>query len=303
MSKDSAMAALTGTPALPPTTSPITADVPSQPVAASDLQSTPFARMANKEAEIVRQRNELKREQALISSEKEQIQKIKQQYDEYQTTKSKDPVAALKMLGFNEADIFNYMAASQPAELSPEQRAAKAAEEATQAKLTEFEKAQASRLETQQRESDKNLIQGYRSEVSKVVKSDPEEFRYCNYFGPAADAQIYEYVKAVANTEGIAISPKQAAVEIEQYYREQDEAMDKIRRKPAPVEASKPPERSRTLSPGFPGTEQPKPTITKTRTLHNATTSTVAATRLNRNETRDQKRERLVEALRNGAKP
>lgn len=299
MSKDSAMAVATGAPA------PVEAPAAAAPVETpAQLQSTPFSQLAKKEAEIVRQRSELKKEQEIMRSEKDQIHKIKSQYDEYQATKAQDPVKALKMLGFSETDIFNYMAANQPEELTPEQKTIKVAEAAAEAKIKSFEENQANRLKAEQAEQDKSLIQGYRGEVSKVIKSNPDEFRYCNHFGPAADAQIYEYVLAVAQVEGVAITPLQAAKEIEKYYEDEDMAMDKIRRKPTPPPVEKPkaePERTRTVSPAYPGQEPAKPVVTRTRSLSNATTSTVAATRHVNNESREAKRERLINALRNGA--
>lgn len=301
MSKESAMAALTGTPA--PSSPGLSAVPNAEPQA---LQSTPFAQLAKKEEEIVRQRNDVKRDREQIESEKQKILAIRKEYDNYTATKATDPVKALKMLGFTEADIFNYMAGNQPEELSPEQKAVKAAEEAADARIKAFEDSQTKRVQEEQKKSDDALVQGYRREAAKVVESNSDDFKYCNFYGPIAQDLIYETVLAIVKeSDGKdVVTPKEAAEMVEQYYREQDEAMSKLRTPATNVEPVKADTtRSRTVTPGFAQTDQPKPTITKTRTLHSATTSTVASMRQNRNETREQKRERLMDALRNGAKP
>lgn len=300
MSKESALAVATGTPLVTEAPQSVTNEAPKE-----QLQSTPFSQLAKKEAEIVRQRQEMKRDQEVFASEKEKLRKVKDQYDEYQATKAKDPIAALKLLGFSEADIFNFMADKAPAELSQEEKAAKAAEAAADARIKAFEEGQTKRIADEQRQADQSLIQGYRADVSKVIKANPDQFEYCNYFGSVADEQIYLTALELAK-QGEAVSPKEIAEMVEDYYEQEDKAMSTIKKR-NPVEAAAPEtpaptDRSRTVTPGFPGEPQPKPTITKTRTLHSGATATAASSRQIRNETREQKRERLMEALRNGAR-
>ena len=92
------------------------------------------------------------------------------------------------------------MAAQQPVELTPEQKAAKAAEEATNARIKAFEDAQVKRDREAQDNADQSVIRGYRNSVSKAIKADPEKFEYCNYNGPVAEELIYETVLAVVTS-------------------------------------------------------------------------------------------------------
>lgn len=316
MSKEAAMAMLTGAP--PPAsdqtstlTPPPAAEgtVTTQP---SQLQSTPFNHLAKKEAELVRQRNEFKKEQETLATERAQLQEAAKQYQAYEEAKKTDPVAALKMLGFNEADIFNYMAGQQPAELTPEQKAVQAAEQAADTKIKAFEAAQAKKEKDAQEAQDLGLIQGFKGEVTSVIQKNPEKYEYCAFYGKSAEELAYEVTLAVvknSNGEDI-ITAQEAADMVEEFYEEQDKLMSSLKKRQPKVDSTVPtqktePTRSRTVTPGNPNAEQPKPTVTVTRsrTLHNGATSTIAAARQTKNETRDQKRDRLIEALKNGIKP
>lgn len=302
MSKETAMAALTGIPVTAPV---VESPVPETP---KDLPSTPFSHLAKKEAEIVQMRQELKKDQELMASEKEQLKKIKTRYDEYETTKAKDPVAALKLLGFNEADILNYLANQQPVELTPEQKAAEAGEKAAEARIKTFEEAQAKKLEDDQRRADQAVIQTFKQDISKSISANAEQYEFCNHYGPAAEELVFETVQQIIlDSQGKdIISTKEAIEMVEAYYEEDDKAKSKFKKRNPIQEGVEPmaePERSRKITPGFPNEPQPKPVITKTRTLHSGATSTVAGVRSLRNENKEQKRERLMEALRNGMKP
>lgn len=305
MSKESAMAVATGSPIPASIETPVNSVASHSSEAPQQLQSTPFSQLANKEAEIVKARDEVKRERELINSEKQKIQAIQKQYDEYQTTKAKDPMAALKMLGFSETDIINYLANQTPEELSPEQKAAQAAEAAFDAKAKAFEENQNKKIQEQQKQADTQLIQSYRNDVAKTIAANPDEFEYCNYYGKVAQDLIYETVLAVvAESKGTeVVSAKEASQMVEQYYEDMDKEMNKLKKRgavAAPTE-SQPvsTERTRTVTPGYPNEPQPKPTITRTRTLSGVSPS-MASARQAMNETKDQKRERLMNILRGG---
>jgi hypothetical protein len=305
MSRESAMTALGAAPTPVLDTS---STLPIPEVAPTELKSTPFTQMAKKEADIVRMREEIKRDRDLINSEREQLGKIKSTYDEYVATKSKDPIAALKMLGFTEADVLNYLANEQPEEQTPEQKAIEAAQKATEERLKAFETAQEQKIREAEKKADQQLVQSYRNDVAKIVKADPDQFEYCNYFGESAQEQIYLTAKEIAKT-GEAVSPAEITQMIEDYYEQEDRAMSQLKKRnaflkpqPAEGEVMANEERTSKITPGFPNEPQPKPVITRTRTLHSAATATSASARMVRNETSSQKRERLMEALRNGAK-
>lgn len=306
MSKEAAMAMLTGDSV--PVLATIPTEIPQTPQAPS-LQSTPFNHLAKKEAELVRRRDEFKKEQETWAQERTRLEDAKRQYDEYLVAKSTDPVAALKKLGFNEQDIFNYMAGAQPPDLSPEQRAAQAAEQAAETRIRAFEESQTKKEKEAQAEQDKGLINGYRGELNKVISANPDKFEYCAYHGEQANQLAYEIALAtVKESKGTDILTAKEAMELaEEYFEEEDKAMNHIKKRgyrpeAVPDPTSKTPERTRTLSNG-PVSDAPKPAVQKIRTLSNSTNATVAATRLRMNESKEQKRERLIEALRNGARP
>jgi hypothetical protein len=273
-----------------------------------ELKSTPFSRLAQQEAELVRRKQEFARERDQVNSEREKLLQVKKTYDEYLQAKQKDPIQALKMLGFTETDIINYLADQAPVEETPEQKAAKAGEAAAEAKIKAFEETQRKKGLEEQERADRALVDTYMSSVGQTLTANKDKFEYCNYFGDQAKEQIYETVKAVIALEGEAITPMEAAEMVEAYYEETDKEMSTTIKKRQPKEPTPAPEtpdvitRTRTVTPGFPNEPQPNPVIQKSRTLHQAATSTMASARLNRNETKEQKRERLIEALRSGAK-
>lgn len=317
MSKDAAMALLTGSSVPTQNPSPPQSEVTSipsegvSPSAASsppkELQSTPFSQLAKKESDLVRQKQEIKKQQELMASEKAKMSEIQKQVQLFEETKKKDPIAALKMIGFTETDIFNYMAAQEKPELSPEEKAAQAAVEATEAKLKAYEEAQLKKVQEEQTKRDQSLIQGFKEDLNQVIASDPVQFEYCHHYGPVAQELMYETTLAVyqASDGKEVLTPREAAEMVEAYYEEQDKLMSSLKkRQPTPVapsasEEAQAPTRSRTVTTPA-GSEPPKPVIHKTRTLTNAATGTVASTRHRMNETKEQKKERLIMALREG---
>lgn len=306
MSKESAMAVATGSSPAPSASAPTVAApqsnlsvVPPQP---PELPSAQFSQLAKRESEILRERQSLKTEREAIAAEKAKYEPIAQKYSDYLKQKETDPVAAMKTLGFSETDIFNFMAASQPVEVTPEQRAAQAAEAAAEAKIKEFEETQKQRALSQQKESDDAVVRVYRADVSKVIASDPVKFEYSNYHGPEAEALAYETALAcAAKSDGKDVpTALEVAEMVENYYEEQDKAMNGLKKRqpkeaPAPVQqTSRNPQRTRTIS-------SPADTLKPGRTLGSNATTTVASLKPSvTHETFTQKRERLIEKLRNG---
>lgn len=306
MSHESALALASGNSSPEPVAPAQEASIQGSP----QLQSTPFNHLAKKEAEFVRKTQEFKKEQDTWGQERARLADAKKQYDQYNELKKTDPVAALKMLGFSETDIFNYMANAQPPELSTEQKAIQAAEAAADAKIKAFEDNQTQKQVQARQAQDQNLIQGFKSELNQTIAKNAEKFEYCNYYGPEAEALAYEITLAVVNdSKGADIITAQEAVQMaEEYFEERDKEMNKLKKRnptPPSAEPKVEPTRTRTVSPpqASVGEGPPKPAITKTRTLTNGISSTIASTRHRMNETKEQKRERLIQALANGVKP
>lgn len=296
MSKESALA-LTAEP------TPVETPTPEAPKA---LDSEKFAAFAKKEADYVKRQEQLKREREEVAAEREKLRPLHEQYQKYQEMKVKDPIEAMKMMGFTETDIINYLAAQDKPEPTSEEKAAQAASKAADERIQAFEEAQAKKVEQERKVQDTKVIQGFKSQLSKVIEADKEKFEYCSYHGAAAEELAYEFLREVVKESGgkEAITPQEAIEMVEEYYEEQDKLMSSLKKR-QPKEASvikedKTIERTRTVTPADPTSPQPKPPIQRTRTLTNAATATSNSIRQRGPETREEKRERLMEALRTG---
>jgi hypothetical protein len=283
MSKEAALAVATASSPSPE----------AAPTAATTGTSTPpemgskqFALFAKKEAQLVQDRQAL-------NAERDRVQGAAKQYDEYLNTKKTDPIKAMKMMGFTETDIFNYMAAAEPQEVTPEQKAIQAAEAAADAKIKSFEQAQTKKEQEAQAKADQSIIQSYRQNVSRTITANPEKYEYCKYHGPLAEELIYETVlKIVTDSQGKDVpTAEEAAQMVEDFYEGQDKQMSQLKkRQPKPsAETTPQPTRTRTLS------KPPVPTA-PARTLSSRATVTSSSVKP-LNETRDQKRERLINML------
>lgn len=316
MSREAAMSMLTGqAPSVAQTSTEgqvatVGPEVPKAPDQ-GQLDSSRFAQLAKKEAQLVKEREETKRDREAIAAEKAKLKAIQEKFARFEEKRKTDGIAALKELDYTEADFFNWAAAQEKPEPTPEEKIAQAAEAAAEARIKKFEEEQQAKLAKEQAERDQSLITSFKSDISSALEASKEKLEYCAYYGPLAEELAYEFVvEAVRQSQGKDCPTAQEALEaVEAYYEEQDKAMSSIKKRspqqqptPEPEATGKAPERSRTVTPGYPKEEQPKPTINKSRTLSNAATATVASTRP-RVETREQKRERLMEYLRNGMKP
>lgn len=293
MSKESALATVTAPASLPPEAIQ-NPEVP-QPDAAR------FAALARKEAQIVRDRETFKKEQETFASEREKVRAIAKRAQDFETLRQTDAIAALKSIGFNETEIFNYMAAQEPKpELTIEERAKQAAEAAAEAKFKAWQEAEAKKLETQQGQRDKQIVEGFRAEMSKFIETNQEKFEYCAFHGKAAEDLAYEIVvQGLRDSNGEDLIDFKEAIQMtEDFYEEQDQAMSTLKKrqpKDQPAAAPAAPQRTRTVTSGDPN-YKPVPPITRTRTLSNDSRPT-AASSAPRAETREQKRERLISLI------
>lgn len=303
MSKEAALAAAgvpaPSSPGLAPANLP-----PQESRAPAELDSSRFAKLAQKETEIVRARLELKKEQEAVLAEKERFKPIWERHKAFEETKSKDPIAALKMLGFSETDVINFMAAEAKPEQTSEEKAIAAAQAAADERIKVFEESQSKKIREEQQERDNKAIQGYKSTLSDTVEKDKDKYEYCAHYGSVATDLAYELAEQIAvKSEGKEVISAQEAIQmVEDYYEEQDKLMSSLKKRQPKTETppAKPAEPDKKVTPGFPNAEQPKPTLSRTRTLTNSATASVASTRQKLNESKEQKRERLMNILRNG---
>lgn len=300
MSKEAALAAATsivgptGTAAAAPSTpTPEATTVP--------------ANLAKKEAEIVRQQMELKKERETFGTEKQKVQEILKAANEFDALRKNDPVAALKKLGYTETEIFNWMAAQEKTELTAEEKAIAAAKEAAAAEIKAFKDADTLEKQKAQEQLDQKTLGSFKSGISSLIKANPIKFEYCAYEGAAAEALIYETVlQSVVASKGKDVISAQEATELaEAYYEEKDKGMAALtKRKPAVSETDtkKEPERTRTVDPNSPGAATAKATVQRNRSINNGARATVASTTAKKPETPTEKRARLENMLRNGGK-
>ncbi len=303
MSKESALAQLVASPVTPKAIpngvlhppSEIVEGVVSEPVAEPQkLDSTRFAHLAKKEAELVKQREAYKQERLKFEQEREPLVAAQKRLQEFEELKQKDALAAMKLAGFTDTDILNYFASLEDTS-TPEEKAARAA----QAEIKKFQDEQAKQKSEQEAQLNQKALDQFKSDIQKQLSSDLEKYEYCNFHGPLAEDLIYETVAAVLEESKELISVQEAADLVENYYEEQDKAMSTIKKR-TPAEAVahakeqiKEVEQLRAeVSPGQPGRSQAK-------TLSSRATATSNAAIPNRKETPSEKRERLIQKLAN----
>ena len=299
MSKEAAMSALqatiptqTSTPGGSPGLQPDPAAAGGTPTKA-EMDSTRFAHIAKKEAELVKQRDTFKKEHETFLQEKEKMREIQKQLNDFNETKAKDPVAAMKLLGFSETDLFNFLAAQED-NIPPEERAAKAA----QSEIQKFRDEQAAKEQEAINKRNDSVVSQFKQDISKTVLSDKDKYEYCNYNGPLAEELIYETVAQVyeldlkTNPDALPITAQEAADMVESYYEEEDKAMSILKkRQPKPSEEVKEPVKA-DPTPAANAYKQPP------KTLSSKTAATVAST-ITRKETHAEKRARLANKLAN----
>jgi hypothetical protein len=318
MSKEAAMAILTGQPVPAPTAeAQVSAQTDAQVVGAEkpvdapkDLDSARFAAQAKKEAEYVKKMEAYKKERDEWLKDKRESDEVKERAKRFEETRKTNPVEALKMIGFSEQDIFNFLAAQEENKPTPEQAAVsaatKTAEQIVKEQIDALKKEQADKEAAQVKERDDKLLASFKTDLGTVMASDKDKYEYCNHFGNIASDLAYELtIKIVEDSKGEDIPTAEEAMQmVEEHYEEQDKAMSQLKKRQPKVEtqqveAPKAPERTRTVSTPA-GHNPPPPAIQKTRTLTNQATPTARALSSRINETKEQKRERLMQALRNG---
>lgn len=296
MSKESALASIQQ-PAAPiaPQETPEPAP-PAQPDAAR------FASIARKEAEVVRRQEQYKKDLEAFNADKEKVRGILTKAETFEELRKTDPVAALKHLGYSDTDIFNMLANQDPPkEPTPEDKTAKLVQD----EIQKFKDDEAKKAKDERDKNDKATIDEYKGSISKFLETNKDKLEYCAFFGEQASDLAYEIILAgLKESKGEELIPVNEAFDMaESFYEEQDKNMTtKLKKRQAaeapapdaPVDPTK--DRTRTVTPADPNYKQP-PVITRTRTISNAATASTASTAAPRNETREQKRERLINQI------
>lgn len=298
MSKEAAMALATGQPVTQVNPSLITGDMgavatPPPPTEVPGLDSDRFAQFAKKEAKRVQEEKIFKEERAQFEEERTKLRTVADKIHAFEEKRKTDPVSALKDIGFTETEVFNFLAAQEKKEATPEEVARAIAVE----EVTKFKEEQASAAAELQKAKEVKLVSSYTASVVAAIKSDPEKYEYANFYGESAQELGLEFATQCAKLGQTVPDAKEVADYVENYYEEADQAMATIKKRQPKIEsqttdgAKKEPVRTRTVTPpvGF----------TPSKTLTNKTTATVAST-ISRKETHEQKKERLIAAVKAG---
>ena len=309
MSKESAMTLATSavTEAVPtevttpPSTTPV--DEPAK------LDSDRFAAVARQEARIVKERLELKKQLAEAQELKSKLQDPYDKIQRFEQLRAKDPIAAMKEIGFTETDIFNFMAnKEEPKEPSAAEIAAKVATD----ELNKYKLEQKKLAEEAQFAQDKAAIDRYKKGVAEQIEREKDKYEYTAFYGAEAQDLIFDTIKELV-TKGVKWDLKSVLDDVEWYYEEEDKAKNVLKKRQSNGQPTAQPSGQEPLKAEVkPGLNAPVRTRSVTsaqdivtpapKTLTNKIAPTATATMATRNETREQKRARLIEALRTGAK-
>lgn len=267
-----------------------------------ELVSSRIAQIARKEAKYREEQESLKREREELHKSKSEFDPFYAKYKEFESMRAKDPVAAIKMLGFSDTDYVNFVAAQED-KSTPEERAAKIAD----AKIAEFKAEQAKEKQSEEAKRNEESINGFKKNIGITVKTDSDRFEMCNFYGEAAQDLIFQTVQEAyqedlkTNPQAEPMSAEAAADLVEAYYLEHAESLTKLKKMTkAPPEPVIEPKVERTTT----KVEMPKAEVSPMppKTLTNRVGATVAST-APKMETRAEKRERLIRALAAGVKP
>lgn len=301
MSKEAAMAIATGQPVTSVNPSLITGDMgkavspelsPSTPIEQSPavkqvLESDRHAALAKKEAKLQREREQAKKE---IEEAKLVLKRI----SDFEEKRKVDPVAALKDAGWTDTEIFNMFtqATADKKEPTPEDLVRQVAQEELGKYKDEQSKLQAEVEKTR----NQSLLSSYTNQIAEAFKADPDKFELSNHYEARAREDALFVATEAIKDGGEPLAPKDVAEIVEAMYEGELEKLKTLKKMRA-EQASDPanqvktePVRTRTLSPQVGA-------VTESKTLTNKTTATIAS-RIARNETREQKRERLMDVLR-----
>lgn len=318
MSKEAAMAMMTGQPTTQVNPSILTGDMPPaatpadlnpsviDPAQKLKLESDRAAIYARKEARLQKEREEFNQKQVAFEKERVEAKSLLDRMSAFESKRKENPVQALKDIGFSETEIFNFMAEGNgtPKELSAEELAAKIVDE----KLSDYDKKQVEAQTLAQKARDDGLISNHKKAIATTIETNKEKYEYVHFQGAVGQELVEDIINQVLNVEDVLIPYAEACQMAEDYYEGQYDEMSKLKKRQvaqanaaaveekAQLTQGQKTSRTRTIT-DYKG--EPVKQATP-RTLTNRTTATVSSTR-SLNETPEQKRERLISKLRNGS--
>lgn len=300
MSRESAIAMTSATPVASKTelvTPPATPTVPETPKP-DELQSQRLAIFAKKESALQKERETLKKEREDWLKEKVIADQYKAKGLEFDELRKKDPIAAAKLIGFTETEIFNFLN-GEKTEPNPEDIARRVAQEEAQ-KVRDELKTQA---EDAQKKRNDELISNLRTEIGQTITKEAEKYEYCAFEGAAAERLAYEFINENLLQNNELLSVPDAIALAEEYYESRDKAMASLKKRQpktdSAAEVEIPPKEVAKEVPR--GTNQGKAPVSnaKPKTLTNDVGPSAAgiANPITRKETPAEKRQRLIDKL------
>lgn len=258
-----------------------------------DLDSSRFASLAKREAKFVSEREAFNKERDKwtkeLETERSKLKDAMTPFQKFEELKKTDAVEALKSLGFSETDIFNWMASNEKKEPTIEEKAQAAAD----ARIKEWEKKKADEAEAEAQKKSEAMIVRFKTDLHEHLDKNKEKYEYCAFHGELAEDMAYRAIQQVLkDSEGQDFMTLDEAYEmVEQLYEEEDKAMSTLKKRQPKVEAP-------AVNPdNVPLKPEVKPGMGKAMT--NTATPTSAAM-VNKRETSEQKKARLIEKLRRG---
>lgn len=250
------------------------------------MVSTQMSHLAKKEAKLLAEREAFKKEQEEFQSIKTRAQEFYDKAKAFEEGRAKDPIKALRDLGFTEKEIVDY--------LSQEEAPKPSTEEIVQAELKKFKDEEAKKVTDAQKAKDEQLVTQFKSQLSAVVAANPEKFELCAHYGSIAEEIMFGVALEEAK-DGKTPDAQSIAEDVEEYYLNQYKAMGSLKKltpKQEVAQITPPPERSRVV---HPRQDIVKPKATTLTNKIAATSAAVAAQK--RHETYQEKRARIEAAI------
>lgn len=294
MSKESALAQATGTPApaLDASTAPKDQVLDASTTPNTTSSDPNVQALLKKEVRLVKEQEAFKLKQREWEEKVKRADALLERDRQFDETKKKDSFAALKMLGFTDTEIVNGLAAATPSEKTAEETA----EEIARRVLKENNDALDVKAKEAEAKKNVEVIDRFQKSIGSMIDANPDKYEFCKFNGSAAQELIYETVAETLKDSGKLLTVSEATDLVEKYYEDRSAEMTKLKKltpKEAVTEVKAEPKRETVVHPKI---DDNKPRPTKTLTNRVAPTVTTGQ----RSESPSEKRERLAQVLRSG---
>lgn len=254
--------------------------------------SAQLAHLMKKEAKFQQDREAFKKEQEEFRAIKAKVEDVYKKTEAFEATRKVDPIKAMRDLGFSEKEIIDYLSQDE-VQIPPEERAQKA----VQAEIEKFKQEQLKEQKEAQTKKDQDIIQTFRGQLKTLLQSNTDKYEIASYYGPQAEELMFNIAVEEAK-EGRTIDIHSIAEDVEDYYMKEYESLKKLKKLTPQQEVqveTKKVDRTRTITPPE---DIVKPKVSTLTNKIMATSASLA--RPSGAETREQKRERLEQMIRNG---